>query len=239
MAKKNVITEEDIQTAVRLKRIWDMKKDQLGLSQEKAAGFFGFSTQAAISQFLNGKVPLNTENILKFSSLLNVAPEDITPRIGPLLAHIRESNVAPCTNYQVNQYEYPLYTSVQAGAFTESETVMPYDKFKQIPTTKKASDNAFWLEVAGHSMTAPQGSRPSFPEGMLILVDPEEVDSVKPGDFCIAQIDGEVTFKQYQLYAGKPQLEPLNPRYDIIPIRDGFRIIGKVVKSQWPDETFG
>ncbi|XQX23496.1 hypothetical protein ACOZ9R_05315, partial [Providencia alcalifaciens] len=26
-----------------------------------------------------------------------------------------------------------------------------------IPTAKKASDHAFWLEVEGHSMTAPQG----------------------------------------------------------------------------------
>ncbi len=39
---------------------------------------------------------------------------------------------------------------------------------------KKASDCAFWLEVEGNSMTAPTGSKPSFPDGMLILVDPEQ-----------------------------------------------------------------
>lgn len=36
---------------------------------------------------------------------------------------------------------------------------------------QKASDSAFWLEVEGNSMTAPTGSKPSFPDGMLILVD--------------------------------------------------------------------
>ncbi len=86
-------------------------------------------------------------------------------------------------------------------------------------------------------MTAPQGSQPSFPEGMLILVDPAE--DVLQGDFCVAILNNqEVTFKQYQMYGGQPQLEPLNPRYDIIKMNEGCRIIGKVIKAQWPEDTF-
>lgn len=240
MAKKNVITEEDIQVANRLKRIWDAKKGQLGLSQEKAAGILGFSTQAAISQFLNGKAPLNTENILKFSALLKVAPEEINQNIEPLLAHIRhpEGLAAPLISSQ-SQYEYPLFSKVEAGFFErEFNRFTERDALCWIATAIKASDNAFWLEVSGHSMTAPTGSRPSFPEGMLILVDPEK--SVDPGDFCIASMDGsEFTFKRFIKDGGVPYLEPLNPQFPLLKCNENCRIVGKVVHAQWPEDTFG
>lgn len=86
-------------------------------------------------------------------------------------------------------------------------------------------------------MTAPQGGRPSFPEGMLILVDPEE--PVDIGDFCIARLHGdEFTFKRLIRESGQCYLEPLNPRFEMIPINGNCTIIGKVIKSQWPDDTF-
>ncbi|WP_280118093.1 LexA family protein, partial [Klebsiella pneumoniae] len=111
------------------------------------------------------------------------------------------------------------------------------DAIDWVPTAKKASSKAFWLEVEGHSMTAPQGGRPSFPEGMLILVDPEE--DVEFGDFCVARmLNDEFTFKRLIRDGGVEYLEPLNPRYDLITINGNCQIVGKVVKSQWPDDTF-
>lgn len=135
-------------------------------------------------------------------------------------------------------YEYPLLSKVQAGSFAEnSNSYTEKDAITWIPTAKKASDSAFWLEVEGHSMTAPQGGRPSFPEGMLILVDPEQ--DVNFGDFCIARMmNDEFTFKRLIREGGVEYLEPLNPRYDLIPINGNCTIIGKVIKSQWPDDTF-
>jgi len=135
------------------------------------------------------------------------------------------------------QYEYPLFAAVQAGSFCEVGTYTERDAKDWIATTRKASEHAFWLEVTGQSMTAPPGSRPSFPEGMLILIDPAE--DVMTGDFCVAMLyNSEVTFKRYEMYGGRAQLEPLNPRYEIIKMTEGCRIIGKVVKAQWPDEAF-
>jgi SOS-response transcriptional repressor LexA len=240
MAKKNVITEEDIQVSNRLRQIWDAKKEQLGLNQEKAADFFGFSTQAAISQFLNGKAAVNTENILKFSSLLEVQPEEIKPSIAPLLSHIRGNPASQVFMKRPAEYQYPLFTTVQAGQFAEVGTFTERDAQTWVATTKKASKDAFWLEVNGHSMTAPQGVRPSFPEGMLILIDPAE--DVGPGDFCVASVfgDTEVTFKKLTWDDGKAWLEPLNPnpRYQSIPCNETCRVVGKVVKAQWPEDIF-
>ncbi|EEC8119289.1 LexA family transcriptional regulator, partial [Escherichia coli] len=137
------------------------------------------------------------------------------------------------------QYEYPLFSSVQAGPFSEVGSYTASDAKAWVPTTTKASEKAFWLEVKGHSMTAPQGVRPSFPEGMLILVDPAE--PVESGDFCVASANGdsEATFKKYEKDAGVSYLVPLNPAYRTLDCDHTCRIIGKVVKAQWPEETFG
>ncbi|MFS1583384.1 MAG: LexA family protein [Candidatus Arsenophonus phytopathogenicus] len=135
-------------------------------------------------------------------------------------------------------FEYPLLTKEQTRALiTEDMKFTEKNGIKWIPSTKKASDGAFWYKVEGHSMTAPQGGNPSFPEGILILVDPNE--SVKDGDFCVASIYiHEFTFKRLIHYSGMLYLEPLNPKFENIPCNGNCKIIGKVVKSQWPDYIF-
>ncbi|BEM41766.1 cI repressor protein [Serratia marcescens] len=203
----------------------------LNLSQDKVAEHIGV-TKGAISHWLNGRREPTIQQIGAIFDYLGV--RGVTLGSDGSFETGGYSDINPA----LQQYSYPLFTEVQAGPFFEVGTFTERDAREWIATTKKASEMAFWLEVSGHSMTAPQGSRPSFPEGMLILVDPAE--SVMPGDFCVASLcNSEVTFKQYQMYGGRPQLEPLNPRYDIIKMSDGCRIIGKVIKAQWPDEALG
>lgn len=207
--------------------------DALGLNQEKLAEHIGV-TKGAVSHWLNGRRNPTLQEIGAIFKYLGVKDasfnSDGTFTVG-------ENEQEPVFS---RQYEYPLFTSVPAGAFSEVGTFTESDARAWVATTKKASKDAFWLEVKGHSMTAPQGMRPSFPEGMLILVDPaEEVDA---GDFCVAGVfgDSEVTFKKYTWDDGKHWLEPLNPspRYESIPCNENCRIIGKVVKAQWPEDIF-
>lgn len=207
--------------------------DALGLNQEKLAEHIGV-TKGAVSHWLNGRRNPTLQEIGAIFKYLGVKDasfnSDGTFTVG-------ENEQEPVFS---RQYEYPLFTSVPAGAFSEVGSFTENDAKAWVATTKKASKDAFWLEVKGHSMTAPQGMRPSFPEGMLILVDPaEEVDA---GDFCVAGVfgDSEVTFKKYTWDDGKHWLEPLNPspRYESIPCNENCRIIGKVVKAQWPEDMF-
>ncbi|WP_373371686.1 LexA family protein [Atlantibacter hermannii] len=207
--------------------------DALGLNQEKLAEHIGV-TKGAVSHWLNGRRNPTLQEIGAIFKYLGVKDasfnSDGTFTVG-------ENEQEPVFS---RQYEYPLFTSVPAGAFSEVGSFTENDAKAWVATTKKASKDAFWLEVKGHSMTAPQGMRPSFPEGMLILVDPaEEVDA---GDFCVAGVfgDSEVTFKKYTWDDGKHWLEPLNPspRYESIPCNENCRIIGKVVKAQWPEDIF-
>ncbi|HIE4543217.1 TPA: LexA family protein [Providencia rettgeri] len=204
----------------RLKSI----RESRGLSQAQLAKLCGYSAASRIGNYELGERKISADDALVISEALGVSPAE-------LMFGDRSDQV-------VSNYEYPLFSKVQAGAFTEnSNAYTRSDAITWIPTAKKASDSAFWLEVEGHSMTAPQGGRPSFPEGMLILVDPDQ--DVEFGDFCIARLHGdEFTFKRLIRESGQDYLEPLNPRFDLIPINGNCQIIGKVVKSQWPDDTF-
>lgn len=207
--------------------------DALGLNQEKLAEHIGV-TKGAVSHWLNGRRNPTLQEIGAIFEYLGVKDASFNSDGTFTVGEAEEATALS------RQYEYPLFTSVPAGAFSEVGTFTENDAKAWVSTTKKASKDAFWLEVTGHSMTAPQGMRPSFPEGMLILVDPAE--EVEAGDFCVAGVfgDSEVTFKKYTWDDGKHWLEPLNPnpRYESIPCNENCRIIGKVVKAQWPEDMF-
>ncbi|HFR2208581.1 TPA: helix-turn-helix domain-containing protein, partial [Shigella sonnei] len=83
--KRKSLSDTDLNAARRLKEIWMAKKSQLGLTQERAAEIMGFSTQGAVSHYLNGQTPLNLEAVLKFAGLLKVPPESIRPDMVDLL----------------------------------------------------------------------------------------------------------------------------------------------------------
>lgn len=234
--KKKPLTPEQVADASRLKAIFESKKKELGWSQETLAEHIGMG-QSGIAQLLNGSNAIGASHAAKLAKALKVTVEDFSPSIAREIKEMNESLMG--SSPARTHYEYPLFTYVQAGDFSEVGSYTERDAKAHVPTTKKASERAFWLEVKGHSMTAPQGVRPSFPEGMLILVDPEE--PVETGDFCVASANGdsEVTFKKYEKDAGVSYLVPLNPSYRTLDCDHSCRIIGKVVKAQWPEETFG
>ncbi|WP_311753025.1 LexA family transcriptional regulator [Proteus columbae] len=204
----------------RLKSIRESK----GFSQAQLAKLCGYSSASRIGNYELGERKISADDALRISEILEVSPAE-------LMFGSQSEQV-------ISNYQYPLFTKVQAGAFsTEFNSYTQKDAVSWIPTAKKASERSFWLEVEGQSMTAPPGGKPSFPEGMLILVDPEE--EVEFGDFCVARLlNDEFTFKRLIRDGGIEYLEPLNPRFDLIPINGNCTIIGKVIKSQWPDDTF-
>lgn len=217
---------------------YDLAKERmraLGVTQEDIAVHLGI-TKGAVSHWLNGRRQPTLQEISAIFNRLGIKDPVFNTDGTFSLQHGENPDTLP----PEPQYSYPLFTSVQAGSFSAVGSFTEKDAAEWVSTTRKASDRAFWLTVEGHSMTAPAGSKPSFPEGMLILVDPDE--DVNPGDFCVAGVfnDTEVTFKRFTWEGGKPWLEPLNPnpRYESIPCNEACRIIGKVIKAQWPEDAF-
>ncbi|MFH2376622.1 LexA family transcriptional regulator [Hafnia paralvei] len=205
----------------------------LGMTQAELAEKMGVS-QGAMGHWLNGRRSPSLTEVGAIFQILGINGAALNPDGTFTVAEDLPLSLVK------QQYEYPLFTSVQAGSFGAVGSYTEHDAKDWVGTTKKASDMAFWLVVEGHSMTAPTGSRPSFPEGMLILVDPAE--DVVSGDYCVAGIDNgaATTFKRFVIEEGKPWLEPLNPnpRYQSIRCGEDCRIIGKVIKAQWPEDTF-
>lgn len=234
--KKRPLTAEQLEDAKRLKDIFLSKKKELCLSQESVALELGVS-QSAVNQLLGGVNALNVSTAAQLAKLLKVKVGEFSPALEKSISEMAQAIEPPELREPV--FKYPLLSTVQAGTLTTDDySYTRWDALEWISTTTKASDKAFWLEVKGHSMTAAQGAKPSFPEGILILVDPER--KIFPGDFCVARMNGdEFTFKRFITESGRSYLEPLNPKFDMITCDDSCCFVGKVIKSQWHDETFG
>jgi SOS-response transcriptional repressor LexA len=93
------------------------------------------------------------------------------------------------------------------------------------------SQQAFWLEVVGDSMTSPNG--PSIGEGHLILVDPQL--PAKNDCFVVAKFNNtrDITFKKLVIDARQTYLKPLNPDYRPTEFNNECQIIGVVVEAKY------
>lgn len=69
--KKREISDIEKEECKRLKQIFNARKKELGLSQEKIAGLIGV-TQAAINHYLNGTNALNASIASEFAKILGV-----------------------------------------------------------------------------------------------------------------------------------------------------------------------
>jgi hypothetical protein len=78
--ERKALTNYERKLAERVKRIWLRKKNDLGLSQERAAEQIGL-TQGGLNHLLNGRRPINIEMVLKFSALLDETPMPIAPEL--------------------------------------------------------------------------------------------------------------------------------------------------------------
>ena len=132
-------------------------------------------------------------------------------------------NVAPGTQPgPETRRRIPVVSWVQAGAGEPSGPGCPAGEPEEwVIATAPVGERAYALRIVGDSM------EPKFPEGGIIIVDPE----LKPrhGSFVIASLGdtGETTFKQL-IIDGKRYLKPLNPRYPILEMNGSTTICGVV-----------
>jgi len=117
--------------------------------------------------------------------------------------------------------ELPLLGRVAAGRPIEA---LEGDDTIEVPESLVRRRNTYVLKVAGDSMVDD-----GILDGDLIVV--EERPEPNNGDMVVASIDGEATVKRfYREGRGTVRLEPANPRYKPIIVRDrDLQIRGVVV----------
>jgi phage repressor protein C with HTH and peptisase S24 domain len=71
--------------AAALKAIMKARKlTDATLTQDRIADLCGWSGQSVVSQYANGKIPLNIPALIKFAQVLNFAPVEVSPRLARL-----------------------------------------------------------------------------------------------------------------------------------------------------------
>jgi SOS-response transcriptional repressor LexA len=178
--------------------------------------------------------------LLKLAEVMGVPMESLLdPRT--TTRHLVESSTAVAdpdqdTNNaaggELRLWRVPLINRVPGGDWeTLVDALAAGDYEKLIETTANVGKHGFALTVTGHSMISPSGPH-SFPPGTVLFVNPDI--EAQPGHFVIVRQNGDTdfTFKRLGRDAGRWVLEPLNPRYEVLPMAEDAHICGVVVKAE-------
>lgn len=129
----------------------------------------------------------------------------------------------------------PIISWVQAGSLDDIDDPFHPGQADEwaLAFDSLPGNHAFALRVSGDSMTNPIPGAQSFPDGTIIIVDPDR--SAGPGDYVVAKDvqTQKATFKKLTTDGGRWYLKPLNPTYPTVEIDDpGLRVIGRVIEFQ-------
>lgn len=232
--QRTPLTPEQRDESSRLKAIYESRKavarDAGGrLTQDDVAEACGWSNQSAVSQYMNGKIALNLDALLKFARALDFSPEEVSPRLAKQISDYDYPAPQTITNVRSGPEFFrhvPEISWVQAGCWTEVEEFsLDLSDVPYWPCPVACSDQTFALRVEGDSMA------PHFPQGMLIFVDPEVMPVSGKKVVALLTDTNQATFKQYIEDGGQKMLKAMNPNWpqQYIPINGKCRIVGTVV----------
>lgn len=229
------LTDEQVEESKRIKAIYNDRKAAARsrgekLTQEDVAEACGWTGQSAVSQYLNGKIALNLDALMKLSRALNFEPQEVSKRLSKHIQQPDHRNTE-LSNQSLSMYKYPVISWVAAGNWAEAiEPFEPGMEEEYMETGYRAPEGeAFWLKVKGDSMTSPVGQ--SVPDGAMILVV-TSIDA-KPGDLVVAKLTDshEATFKKLIEDGGRKYLKPLNPTFPLIAINGNCKLVGVVKRA--------
>lgn len=248
------LTNEQKADAARLKAIYQSKKAKLGLTQISLAAECGWESQGTVSQYLNGKIPLNLEAALKFSKHLQSEVSEFSPS----LANALPRNSAGTTPTSIGAMKLATAHSPTMGnnvvvirhydtggamgdggvilrdqpGLIESWTVTPEWIQKNIKNCSAAA-NLCVVTGFGDSM------RPLYEPGDPLIVD----TGVKQVDFdgiYFFRVGNEGFIKRLQRIPGEGLVAiSENKAYREWTIREGmdFEVFGRIVKA-WRSEDY-
>ncbi|AZY50107.1 hypothetical protein C0J09_13970 [Bordetella avium] len=206
------LTPTQLADASRLKSLYEDWKDKRrargeSASQETVAALLGFSSQSSVSQYVNGKIPLNINALVKFSELFGCAPEDISMDLAKDIQRIAEA--APEDNSQqefVQVRRLDVQLSAGHGQIVVSEDEKGRLSFRAdfLRSAGAKPEETFLVSVKGDSM------EPLIPDGALILVNRGST-SIMNGKVYAFRHHGEVLVKRLYKGNGGFIARPENP----------------------------
>ncbi|WP_454676649.1 LexA family transcriptional regulator [Achromobacter marplatensis] len=195
------LTPAQLADAARLKLAYDhWKSDRRARgesgSQEVLAALLGFSTQSSVSQYINGRIPLNVNALVKFAAALQCQPEEISPDLAKEILRIAEA-VPEDTDATEFIPIRRLDVRVSAG---HGEVVLSEDEKSRLSfradflrSSGATPQHTVSVSVRGDSM------EPLIPDGATILVNRGATSIINGKIYAFRQHD-EVKVKR--LYKG-------------------------------------
>lgn len=141
-----------------LRKVWDSKKRELNLTQVKVAQTLGI-TQASFNQYLNGRIPLNTNFVLKIAEILEVVPGQISPELFKYVP-LKTKSVFVSVLFAIGSFE---------GAVGEVKV--------NLAAEAKNSENSFAVFVNENMRS------PLIPTGAYLICSHTDFKELRPTDF--------------------------------------------------------
>ncbi len=210
--RKSLDPEIQKEEAGQLRRIWEAAKVQRKFTQESAAHDLGWSTQGAVSQYLNGTIPLNLESAIKFARFLNCNIGDFSPRLYGLLSQTdhsadfgappvykqNKSNHSVLLNEQtIGNLHTPLEPSAvpvvgdtQAGCAADWLSAGKPRDYGTHYVIHASTDSvsAYALRVAGNDLA------PRYVEGDCLVLDPDATPEA--GDEVLVKLNDSIQVRR-------------------------------------------
>ena len=198
-------------------------RERAGLTQGQLADALGI-TQQSVYYYESGDRDIKASMLVDMSRALGCT-------VSELLGFESEtvnSSLSPVK-------PLPVFGHIAAG--TPREALMQSDLTHDTPESLYyAHKRAFWLTVSGNSMNR------LFPDGALVLIDPEE--EVRNGDVAVVFVNGDdATLKRVYFDGEKVVLHPESYDQEYVdrvidesdPDAPEVRVIGKAVAYSSPD----
>jgi SOS-response transcriptional repressor LexA len=187
-------------------------RDIPGKRYAEVAALIGYS----VEQMLSEAGMSRKDNSPSRSFTLSKHPQEKLAAVPPI------STVLPIIRLGQIARRGDILQQHQAGHWDAGETFAVRDS--------KPSKDAFAVRVENDSMTAPPGASLSFPEGTVLVIDPD-VEATH-GKYVLAADPhtGAATFKKLTHDAGTWWLMPLNPMYRPQQVDGPGSVIGTVIE---------
>lgn len=197
-------------------------RDHAGMTQQQVAAAIGVTT-TGYQNWEYGNTPIKATALRELAKLFGCTTD--------YLLNISDIKVAVPSATRM----LPVFGSISAG--TPREALTQSDVMHETPERLYLEhERAFWLTVSGNSMNR------LFPDGSLVLIDPDE--EVRNGDIAVVFVNGDdATLKRVYFEGNAIRLHPesYDPEYrDRVidpsdPDAPEVRIIGKAVSYTAPD----
>jgi len=201
-------TKRDEAAATRLKAEWSARARGLGLTQEKMADELGI-TQGAVSQYLNGRIPMNYRTLKAFSAALDIEDTDIRDD----LPEQQYNSPSPSEDDYADVTGYSQAAGLGSGAEAEEYAETHSLKFKKTSLRRRGIYNRPLAIYYGKG----DSMEPTIEDGDAIMFDTSDT-RVVDGALYVIQVDGmarpEYFVKRAMLLDGAVFFTSDNPRGD-------------------------